>query len=63
MNLGSVPREDCVIVDSNLHKAGGKMTDMLDHEKEYLIEQSGSAMFVRIPLEPYSIAILKEKIG
>jgi glycosidase len=63
MNLGSVPREDCVIVDSNLHKAGGKMTDMLDHEKEYLIEQSGSAMFVKIPLEPYSIAILKEKIG
>ena len=63
MNLGSVPRKDYVIVDSNLHRAGGNMVDLLDHEKEYLIGHSGSAMFVKIPLEPYSIAILKEKTG
>jgi hypothetical protein len=60
MNLDSVLREDYVIVDSNLHEAGGIMTDLIHSENEYIIEQSGSMMFVKVPLDPYSIAILKD---
>lgn len=59
MNLDSEPREDCVVIDSNLHAANGKMKDLLCPEKELSIEQSGSVLFVKVPLKAYSMAILK----
>nr|WP_321497893.1 alpha-amylase family glycosyl hydrolase [uncultured Methanolobus sp.] len=61
MNLDSVPRADHVLVDGNLHKTGGVMTDLLDPENEYPIERSGSLTFVKVALKPHSVAILKEK--
>ncbi|WMW25474.1 alpha-amylase family glycosyl hydrolase [Methanolobus sediminis] len=60
LNLDSESRSDCIVVDSNLHSAGQKMKDLLHSDNEYLIEQSDSTMFVKVSLEPYSMAILKQ---
>jgi Glycosidases len=59
MNLDPEPGEDCIIIDSSLHSKGQKMTNLLCPEQQFIIEQSGEAMFVKVDLDAHSMVILK----
>ncbi|WP_407281943.1 alpha-amylase family glycosyl hydrolase [Methanolobus sp. WCC1] len=59
MNLDSESGENCIIIDSNLHRKGQKMTNLLCPGQQFIIEQSGETMFVKVELDAYSMLVLK----
>ena len=59
LNLDSEPRNDIVVIDESLSSEGQKMIDLLDLDKEFFVEYSGSRKVVKIPLEAYGVSILK----
>ncbi|SFM57769.1 alpha-amylase family glycosyl hydrolase [Methanolobus profundi] len=60
MNLDQEPRNDYVVIDKSLNSEGQRMIDLLDPEKEFFAETSGSRMVVKVPLDAYGISILKK---
>jgi glycosidase len=59
-NLTHQPRAECITVDRNLNPRGALMTDMLDPTRRTAVAQATDGRhFVRVPLPPYSAAILK----
>ena len=61
MNLDLADRNDCVNVDCDLTPPGAHMRDLLGGLPDVLVEQSGGRAFVRVPLGPHRMAILKRK--
>jgi alpha-amylase len=56
------PRRDCVIVDSDLHRAGDRLRTLYGGEGEVTVERhpdpSNESLFVRLPLAPMQFVIL-----
>ncbi len=61
LNLDSEPRDDYIVVDGNLNNVGDRMVDLLDMEKEFFVEHSGSKKIVKVPLDAHGISILKKE--
>jgi alpha-amylase len=60
-NVSAAPRQDCVVVDAGLHKAGDTMTYLYPEGKgDVTVEQApGGASFVRLDLGGRQFAILE----